>query len=121
MLRYGSCEVNLEKNLEYHVMGRLKPGDIFGELAIITGDFNSANVDAVTGVVAGALDKASFEQFAESCPEPTKLLTDHATERLRSQKITAEKNIGRYRITDVIAEGGWSMVYKGGHSILNLF
>lgn len=120
ILQHGSCEVNLEKNLESHVIARLKPGDIFGELAIITGDCRSANVDTVTDVVAWALDKESFERFAESCAELIEFLTDLATERLCSQKITAEKNIGRYRITDVIAEGGWSMVYKGYHSVLNL-
>lgn len=120
ILQHGSCEVNLQKNQQSHVMGHLKAGDIFGELALITGDCRSANVDAMSDVVVWALDKEAFEQFAQTCPELTEFLTDLATERLCSQKITAEKNIGRYRITDVIAEGGWSIVYKGFHSVLNL-
>jgi eukaryotic-like serine/threonine-protein kinase len=39
---------------------------------------------------------------------------------LFSRKITAERAIGRHTINEIPAEGGWSIVYKGCHSFLNL-
>ena len=120
ILHKGSCVVNLEKNQELHSVGRLKTGDVFGEMALITGDYRSAHIDAETEVTVWTLDRDSFERICDGCPELIEYLTDLATERLCSRRITAEKNIGRYRITDVIAEGGWSIVYKGFHSALGL-
>lgn len=120
LIQRGKCLVILEKNHEFHVIGNMKPGDIFGELALLTGDFRSAHVETLTDVVVWSLDKVRFEHIANNSQELVEFLTDLATERLCSQKITAEKNVGRYRVTDVIAEGGWSIVYKGFHSVLNL-
>lgn len=120
ILHKGSCVVNLEKNQELHSVGRLKTGDVFGEMALITGDYRSAHIDAQTDVTVWTLDRDDFETICDGCHELVEYLTDLATERLCSRRITAEKNIGRYRITDVIAEGGWSIVYKGFHSALGL-
>lgn len=120
ILHKGSCIVNLEKNQELHSIVRLKTGDVFGEMALITGDYRSAHIDAETEVTVWTLDRNDFERICDGCPELIEYLTDLATERLCSRRITAEKNIGRYRITDVIAEGGWSIVYKGFHSALGL-
>ncbi len=120
ILHKGACVVNLEKNQELHSIGRLKTGDVFGEMALITGDYRSAHIDAETDVTVWTLDRDDFETICDGCHELVEYLTDLATERLCSRRITAEKNIGRYRITDVIAEGGWSIVYKGSHSALGL-
>jgi eukaryotic-like serine/threonine-protein kinase len=120
ILHKGSCIVNLEKGQELHSIGRLKTGDVFGEMALITGDYRSAHIDAETEVAVWTLDRVDFERICDGCHELVEYLTDLATERLCSRRITAEKNIGRYRITDVIAEGGWSIVFKGSHSALGL-
>lgn len=118
VLQSGSCIVNLEKNGELHPISRLKSGDIFGELSLVTGEYRSANVDAETDVTVWTLEKKAFGRICDGCQDVVEFLTELATERLCSRKITAEKSVGRYKITDVIAEGGWSIVYKGSHSIL---
>ena len=62
----------------------------------------------------------AFDEISALCPEVNEFLCELATERLCSQKITAERSIGRYTINEVLAEGGWSIVYKGFHSLLKL-
>lgn len=120
ILQKGSCVVNLEKNQELHPIARLKPGDIFGEMSLITGDGRSAHVDAETDVTAWSLHREAFDRMCDRCHDLVEFLTNLATERLCSRRITAERTIGRYRITDIVAEGGWSIVYKGFHSVLRL-
>lgn len=120
VIQNGSCVVSLEKNGQSHPIARLKRGDIVGEVSILTGENRSANVDSETDLVLWGVGLEQFEKISEECPELLEFLTDIATERLCSQKITAERAIGRYTINEVLAEGGWSIVYKGAHSFLNL-
>lgn len=120
VIQKGSCVVSLEKNSQAHPICRLKAGDVVGEVAILTGENRSANVDAETDMTLWSLNPEQFERVSNACPEIREFLTEIATERLCSQKIMAERSIGRYIINEALAEGGWSIVYKGLHSILNL-
>jgi len=77
-------------------------------------------VDAETDMNLWAIDRGAFDALCRECPDLFEFMTELATERLCDQKITAERSIGKYTINDVIAEGGWSLVYKGFHSLLKL-
>ncbi|MDQ1239386.1 MAG: eukaryotic-like serine/threonine-protein kinase [Thermodesulfobacteriota bacterium] len=120
VIQEGSCLVSLQRNGRSHIISRLKPGEILGEVAIVTGERRSADVDAETDMVLWAVDRVALDKLCQKCPDLFEFLTELATERLCSQKITAERSIGKYTITDVVAEGGWSIVYKGFHSVLKL-
>ncbi len=120
VIQEGSCVISLEKDGQSHPLARLKAGDIVGEVAILTGENRSANVDAETNMVLWSMRLEVFDEIRAVCPELEEFLCEMATERLCSQKITADRSIGRYTINEVVAEGGWSIVYKGVHSLLNL-
>ncbi len=120
VIQQGSCIVTLEKEGHSYPVSRLGPRDIAGEVAILTGEARSASVDAETDMVLWALNQEDYETISQSCPDVQHFLADMATERLCSQKITANRCIGKYTINDIVAEGGWSIVYKGIHSLLNL-
>ncbi|MBM4327543.1 MAG: cyclic nucleotide-binding domain-containing protein [Deltaproteobacteria bacterium] len=120
LIQEGSCIVSLDKNGRSYPISRLKAGDLVGEVAIVTGETRSANVDAETDMVVWSVGVEDFHRVSAKCPVLEEFLADVATERLCSRKITAERSIGRYTIHDVMAEGGWSIVYKGVHSFLNL-
>jgi eukaryotic-like serine/threonine-protein kinase len=120
VIQRGSCVVSLQKDGRSYPMSSLKPGDIVGEVAIVTGEFRRANVDAETDMILWGVDRAVLDSLFADSPELFEFMTELATERLCGQKITAERRIGKYTITDVLAEGGWSLVYKGFHSLLKL-
>jgi eukaryotic-like serine/threonine-protein kinase len=120
VIQQGSCVVSLEKEGQSYPVSRLESRDIVGEVAILTGEARSASVDAETDMVLWALNQKDYENISLSCPDIQEFLADLATERLCSQKITADRCIGKYTINDIVAEGGWSIVYKGVHSLLNL-
>lgn len=120
VLQRGSCVVNILANGQWHPVSRLGPGEIVGEMSVLTGENRSAHVDTEADMVAWALTREAFESISSEFPELREYLTELATERLCSRKITAERSIGKYTINEVVAEGGWSIVYKGVHSFLNL-
>ncbi|MBI5249790.1 MAG: protein kinase [Desulfomonile tiedjei] len=119
LIQEGSCIVSLDKNGQSYPITRLKRGEIVGELAVLTGETRSANVHAETDMALWVLSLESFEVISGRCRPLLDFLTDISTERLCSRKITAERSIGRYTIHDMLAEGGWSIVYRGVHSYLN--
>ncbi|MFC1834591.1 protein kinase [Thermodesulfobacteriota bacterium] len=120
LIQEGSCIVSLEKNSRLHPVARRKVGEIVGELSVITGENRSAHADAESRMTLWRVEKQSLDDICQDCPDLLEFLTEIATERLCSRKITAERSIGNYKISDVVAEGGWSIVYKGAHSFLNL-
>jgi small-conductance mechanosensitive channel/CRP-like cAMP-binding protein len=62
-----SARVAAEGGLEREV-ARLKAGDFFGEMALMTGEKRSATVTAVTGVECYRLDKSAFEAIIRQRP-----------------------------------------------------
>jgi serine/threonine protein kinase len=47
-------------------------------------------------------------------------LTELVTHRFSTEKVTANRTVGRYLINELIGRGGWSLVYKGIHTSLNM-
>lgn len=120
VIQEGSCLVSLQREGRSHPISRLKPGEIVGEVAVVTGERRRADVDAETDMTLWGVDRVALDKLCRKSPDLFEFLTELATERLCSQKITAERSVGKYTINDVVAEGGWSIVYKGFHSLLKL-
>ncbi len=120
LIQNGTCVVSLEKCDQSYPLSRLKAGDIVGEVATLTGEKRRANVVAESDMVVWHVIPITIDALVGQCTDVHEFLSNLATERLCSQKITAERSIGKYTITEVIAEGGWSIVYKGYHSFLKL-
>jgi CRP-like cAMP-binding protein len=62
------------------------------------------------------ITREQFDVIAEIHSELRMILTEIIADRLRSRKLTAERTIGKYVVTDIIGQGGFSIVYKGEHS-----
>jgi small-conductance mechanosensitive channel len=70
ILAFGEAEVLYEPpSGEPQVIGALRAGEFFGEMALLSGDARSATVIAKTDVECYRLDRASFQELLASRPE----------------------------------------------------
>ncbi|MDY6837842.1 MAG: protein kinase [Thermodesulfobacteriota bacterium] len=120
VIQQGTCVVNVEKDGIDYPVARSRAGDILGEVALFTGGTRSAHVDAETDVKLWSMTKEQFEALCEGCGDVQDFLTEVITRRLSREWYTAERNVGKYVINEIIGQGGWSIVYKGMHKHLNM-
>jgi small-conductance mechanosensitive channel len=70
LLAFGEAEVLYEPpNGGAQVIGRVQPGQFFGEMALVSGEARSATVMAKTDVECYRLDRASFQKLLGTRPE----------------------------------------------------
>lgn len=120
VIQKGSCLVIVEKNGELHPVGHRGEGDIVGELSILTGEPQNAHVEAQTDMEVWVLNKNLFQDISKEEPHLLDFLTELVAERFDSNRPIADRVIGKYLATDIAGRGGYSIVYKGVHSILNM-
>jgi serine/threonine protein kinase len=118
ILQEGICSVSVEKEGKVHRIDRIYEGEIFGEMAIITGEPRSAHVDAETEVAVWKLSKDDFERVADENHDLRGFLTELVANRFDSSTLSADRRIGKYIIKRKIGKGGWSIVYEGLHETL---
>jgi len=119
IIQNGSCIVSIEKNNTFNPVARLRTGDIVGEMAVLTGEARSTHVDAETDMDLWSLNREQFEMLYQKIPDLRDFLTEIVVQRFSSLKITADRTIGKYIINEILDQGGWSIVYKGVHGVLN--
>ncbi|MBN1105740.1 MAG: protein kinase [Deltaproteobacteria bacterium] len=120
IIRRGTCLVSIEKEGLLHPVTRLQPGEIVGEMAILTGEPRFAHVDAETDMELWGISRKDFDPLCERHTELRNFLTGLITRRFSSEGFTPDRTVGRYVIHDMIGKGGWSFVYRGFHSSLNM-
>jgi serine/threonine protein kinase len=89
-------------------------------MAILTGEPRSAHVEAETDMEVWVLNKTLFENISKEDPELMEFLTEIVADRFAASRLTAERKIGKYIVTDIIGHGGSSVIYKGVHTSLNM-
>jgi len=118
LIQLGSCDVLVEEgnNLQ-HVVSR-GPGEVVGEMALLTTEPRQAHVRAASEVMAWRLDKSSFEGLLVN-NELRSFLTELVSARLQEAAFTADREIGKYLIKKKLGHGAWAIVYRGQHQMLN--
>lgn len=120
VIQEGTCSVALEKDGNLHPLAILKPGDTVGEMAVLTGEHRSAHVDAQTNMDVWRIGREEFEAVCAEHPEIRHFLTGIVTMRFGRSRLTADRTVGKYLITRVLGQGGFSIVYQGRHTSLDM-
>ncbi len=120
LIQKGTCVVFVEQDAAVQRIARLKQGDVVGEMAVLTGEPRTANVDAETNMVLWKLAGSQFDALAESHPDLRLFLTEIMANRFDSSVFVGDRTIGKYVLSNKIGQGGWGIVYRGMHKLLKM-
>ena len=95
-------------------VGLLGPGDVVGEISLVTDEARTADVIAQTPVRSLLLSAADFHRVANKHPEIRMLLTNVVAGRLGMATYDGlgGKDIHGYRIDRCVGRGGMGVVYE---------
>lgn len=120
IIQDGTCTVIVEKDGKAYPIVSLKPGDLAGEMALITGEPRTAHVDAETDVVVAEISREKFDAVCEEHPSLREILSKIVQENIFSSIFKEQREVGKYNIQDILGKGGMSTVYKGVHRYINM-
>lgn len=95
----------------------LGPGDLVGEMALLTGDPRTADVIADSEVTALVIDRDTLQPLLRSHPPLARFLTEILGKRL--EEGGGIERVGKYWLLGKIGEGATSKVYQALHPALN--
>ncbi|HEX6985829.1 MAG TPA: protein kinase, partial [Planctomycetaceae bacterium] len=113
----GTVEIRTGGESGPHVIDRAGPGEVLGEMALVTAEPRSADVVALDAVRARVLPVDAFHRLAARHPVLWDVLTDLIAERLGAvpRDALAGKVFHGYRICRRLGRGGMAVVYEAGH------
>jgi CRP-like cAMP-binding protein len=120
LIQSGSCILQVEKNGKLQPVGRLHPGDIAGEMALLDDIPLEMHVDAESDLELWALSRKRFDAICTEHPELRSFLTILLTRRLDAANHHLRRMLDPYLVTDRIGEGAHSLIFKGMHATLKL-
>lgn len=93
----------------------LGPGDLFGEMALLTGEARTADVRVHGDAPARCLvlDRAVVEPLLQNNPKLARFLTAILADRL--QESGRMQSVGKYQLLGELSRGGSAIVYEGLH------
>ncbi len=120
IVRRGKCAANRGVDGLSQLVGRMGPGDIVGEMAILSGAPRTADVVAETDMELWEIERATFDKNCVEFPQLRQFLTRITARRLESEFLTSNRVVGKYSVDEAIGQGSFSYVYKGRHTAINM-
>jgi small-conductance mechanosensitive channel len=100
ILADGSAEVKVEHDGELVPVGRLGPGDCFGEISLLTGEPRTATVIAESDCEVVKIEKSAMRTLLLQHPR----LAETLSETLAARRLVLEAEINAFRSNQPIAE-----------------
>jgi CRP-like cAMP-binding protein len=120
IIQAGTCAVIIEKDGQNYPIVLLKEGDFAGEMALITGEPRTAHVEAETDVVAAQISREKFDAVCDEHPVLREILTNIVQENIFSSIFKEQREVGKYKIQEVLGRHGLSTDYKGVHRFIQM-
>jgi CRP-like cAMP-binding protein len=120
LILQGTCSVNLEKKNLLYNLGQLGPGDVAGESVLFDNEPPKAHADAETDMDVLGMSREEFERLSGKYKDLRNFLSTVLARRLISSRVTEERKVGKYTVTEKIGHGGSSILYRGVHSVLTM-
>lgn len=109
----GEVQVRVTEREGERYVASLTIGDMFGEIALITGEPRQADVYADTETVCIIIDKAPLYRLLRAVPTAASFMTELVGERLVDGREI--RRVGKYHVLHEIGHGGMAIVYAGYH------
>ncbi len=114
VIREGRVQIPiLDERGETKLVVRLGPGDIFGEMALLTGEPRVADVLAEDRVETLAFPRDSIQPLLEATPSLARFLTVLLGRRL--EEGDGIKRVGKYQLLGTIGKGATAQVFSAVH------
>lgn len=113
IIQRGACIKLVEKDHRIHPVDHFNEGDVVGFIALLTGERQSAHVEAETDMEVWVVDKRKFDDLSDKDRDLTSFLTEIIADRFDSKRPIARRTIGPYVADDIVGRGGYSIVYRG--------
>jgi CRP-like cAMP-binding protein len=111
----GEVKVSMRDNAgEQHLLNRLKPFSIIGEIGLMTGQPRSADVEAVGEVTALEIPNAAFEEIAQEYPAASALVSQQVALRIgtANRDVLCGRSINNYHVIQRCGRGSMGVVYE---------
>ncbi len=118
VIHSGTASVFITGDAEdLKLTAHLGPGDILGEMALLTGAPRSADVLAESDVVALVFERETLQPFLHAHPALANFLTELVA--IRIQEDLSFQLVGKYQILKQMGKGSTAIVYEAFHKTLD--
>lgn len=114
----GQVEIRVtDAEGQTHLIADSGPGEILGEMALVTEEPRTADVIATEDVTAKFLPVELFDELAGRFPVISRVLTKLLADRLGTggRDVLAGKLLSEYRVLNRLGKGGMAIVYQAAH------
>lgn len=105
----------IDKDTQQEMIVYLGPRQIFGEMALLTGEPRFNDVIAKTDCKVLVMKKQAVEELMSQFPEIASFLTTILGRRLMKQGM---QSVGKYKLVGQLGKGAMAIVYEGLHPAL---